>query len=535
MTASCGEGALENERSFFERLLTERKGDFTAAFLAVRSLHGIARAHPQTVKPETLDALGKLLLAPEHASQTQAFFLYKEAAGAVASTMVSAPENRLVAHARDTLHAACRRAAGQVHRAVCEALGSVPVRVRGPQAPAFSGSHVPEVDWKGVLARAGVPGDARVSRRGRSYTFPLDHGKRLLVIKMALDGSDGKALAAEVRWMKFLGSGACTFPLRFHVPEPVMVEQCPLFRLLGAPPGPLPGLHPERIAVAFVADGDYFRYIDNPAPESRLDFESFREALLRNALLLGRLASLGLVHTAPIPLFHNRVQAHRRDDAGLYQWQRGGRLDRWLRSCRYPNFGVSGLRDFEHFLSFEGSSQALYRHVGTHFFSLLLVLGAYFRNEAPRLKGWDADGAPVDARHLFRQPLLRDLVEGVFRGYYRGFVGHDPQGGPPVDTDRLASRMIEEMGVDRHMEEVLRASDQESMSEERFHDLLREGGMSEKRIARVEKGRRDITIRTGPHLGGFNDRISLPELTRFAAAAAAWCVSGKHFAERSGQ
>jgi hypothetical protein len=32
---------------------------------------------------------------------------------------------------------------------------------------------------------------------------------------------------------------------------------------------------------------------------------------------------------------------------------------------------------------------------------------------------------------------------------------------------------------------------------------------------------------TGPHLGGFNQPISLPELIAFAAACAARCVAGR--------
>ena len=47
-------------------------------------------------------------------------------------------------------------------------------------------------------------------------------------------------------------------------------------------------------------------------------------------------------------------------------------------------------------------------------------------------------------------------------------------------------------------------------------------------LKNMEKGKRDITLLTGPHLGGFNDRISLPELIRFIETMAALCISGKY-------
>ncbi len=47
-----------------------------------------------------------------------------------------------------------------------------------------------------------------------------------------------------------------------------------------------------------------------------------------NARLLAVLASCGIVHLAPIALFHNRIQSDRRRDQGRYEWFRGGRLDR---------------------------------------------------------------------------------------------------------------------------------------------------------------------------------------------------------------
>jgi hypothetical protein len=91
--------------------------------------------------------------------------------------------------------------------------------------------------------------------------------------------------------------------------------------------------------------------------------------------------------------------------------------------------------------------------------------------------------------------------------------------------------MIEEMGIDRHMEEVLRAADQERLSAAQFRNALREGGLSPDRISRAVPGRCDITLATGPHLGGFNDRISIPEIIEFVQRAAAHCICERFWSE----
>ena len=61
---------------------------------------------------------------------------------------------------------------------------------------------------------------------------------------------------------------------------------------------------------------------------------------------------------------------------------------------------------------------------------------------------------------------------------------------------------IEEMGVDRHMEEILRKAEQNIMSDQAFVDFLISRGFDKSQIAQMEKGEKDITILTGPHLGG---------------------------------
>jgi hypothetical protein len=89
--------------------------------------------------------------------------------------------------------------------------------------------------------------------------------------------------------------------------------------------------------------------------------------------------------------------------------------------------------------------------------------------------------------------------------------------------------LIDEMGVDRYMEEILRVAEQIAMTDAAFYDFLADRGFSEEQIEKFEKGRADIPILTGPHLGGFNQTISVPELIEFTGATSALCVADRYF------
>ena len=88
--------------------------------------------------------------------------------------------------------------------------------------------------------------------------------------------------------------------------------------------------------------------------------------------------------------------------------------------------------------------------------------------------------------------------------------------------------MIEEMGVDRYMEEILRVPDQNDMTDTEFKRFFEDAGYSTDQIKELKKGESDIVMHTGPHLGGFNRQISLPELIESVAAMSALCIAGKY-------
>jgi len=493
----------------------------SAALADLFHLQRMAESGPSGVGDETLFSLRDLMIESPLAEKRQGLFLFREAAQILASVVATGKKSSADA-AFEALRAVLEKAAGFARRTAAEALGGLPHGIEAPRLPPEDIRTPPEVSWRRLQQIAGTGHSRRPVWIGRSLVACFEP-RRLLVCKFARPGESGRKLAREAFWMLQVRRTAGTCPVRFDVPEPIFIDGSGLLRVCCAP-RPADPVDPSGTAVVFVADADYFRYPNSPAACGRLSAKDFREVMARSAFWMGRLAADGMLHAAPIPLFHNRVQTARRRDGGRYEWYRAGRLDRWLASCAFPNFGPTGLRDFEHIEPLNGSRLCLYRCVGTHFLSLMLVCASYFRNMAPSCLGTEANGAPVDVRHLFDRRLLHDTARDIFLKYYQGITGNCPDFPLPVDMPKLVSRMIEEMGVDRHMEEILRKADQDQMSDDAFRRFLQERGQGH---IEATRGAQDIVLRTGPHLGAFNDVISLPELIAAVEAFSGLCVAGR--------
>ncbi len=519
--------ALQLEKYYLdlEEAILCRNGDFSALYVNICSLRDLVGEHAYLARRRTVEALADVLSGRRHDSQKQALFLYKEAAGIL--TKMGEGNGVDEASARQAISALTRivfETKGYAHRAAAEALGSLPVCVAGPNLDFKVDGDVPTVTVAELLSSQGIKAPSTFFSAGRSLVFRNTKTAGLFVIKMARAQDTPGQLKNEAAWMEYLQREPYMSRANCTVPHPVEIDRSHLFKVRCGEMVKFlcKQVHPERYAVGFHAPPGYFSYVNDG-----LQAPHFKRTVLKNTWVLGKLTAAGIVHTAPIPLFHNRVQRDRRSDNGIYQWPRAGRLDRWLYSCSYPNFGLSGIRDFEHLISFRGKSRLLYEQIGSHFLSFLLVVGSYFRNKDRTRVGVDQRGRPIDARELFDRVLLRELIDTIFKSYYVGFVGKKFSGKFLINCDRLTSRMVEEMGVDRHMVEVLRIADQNQMSDEEFRDFLLDRGLAPGEIAGLRRGAREIEILTGPHLGGFNDRISLPELIEFVATAAALCIAGK--------
>ena len=519
---------LEKQRALSELALKDNAYDFTAKYMAVSHLHSLVRTNPEVINTGTISALEKVIENPGISRQTQAYFMFRETANTLCS-MITHSKN-LPDQALSALKNLLGKTSGHAHRAVAEALGALPFSINGPDIHNDNIQPVPGATFQEILKQLDLTPCSSPAFIGRSLVTAVEQGDRLLVIKLARDNETISSLYGEPHWMEHLRAQSRCFDVRFNVPEAVKVKGSRVFNLLDIPAA-IPhdtDFHPKGHAIGFIADRDYFTYPNDTEKERQLTHDKFGEVMFRNAYLLGRLASLGIVHSAPIPLFHNRVQRERRRDHGFYEWPRAGRLDGWIDSCSYPNLGLTGIRDFEHLIGFKGLSRSLYIHMGAHFLSLLLVAGSYFRNKDRERIGFDTRGRPVDARDLFDKPFLKELIHNIFSSYYHGFVGKEFDGQIPLDLEVLSSRMIDEMGVDRHMEEVLRVSDQKEMTYEAFREFLENKGYSLDEIRKLKKGIGDITIHSGPHLGGFNERISLPELIESIGTMSALCIAGRY-------
>ena len=514
-----------------ETALVEPRFDFIAKYHAVADLRRLAQKHPGVLDSQTIFSVEKLLLSSAFGRVRQAYFLFREAASVMTDIATVPGCNGLGAKALACLNGLLLKTDGSAHRGVAEALGSLPVNIIGQRLSIGRSASAPRVSWTRLLSKNGLTKTGTPRYIGRSLVVDISGKNQLLVAKLAKKGDTAAGLQKEVRWMERLKQPDYAADCRFHITRPLRVENQRVFRINPIPLAPPDAfqMHPDSLAIAFIAHRDYFVYPN----DHRVDGNTAREMLGRNAYLLGWLTAKGVIHDAPIPLFHNRTQRLRRDDRGRYQWFRSGRLDQWLDSCAFPNLGLSGLRDFEHLETFCGGGRNLYRHIGSHFLSLLLVAGSHFRCRDKTKMGLDENGQPVDARDLFDRPLLKAMILDVFECYFAGFTGTSASPALPVDLDRLVPRMVEEMGVDRHMTELLRLVDQAHMTDAAFLDFLRRRGYEDDRLEGLIRGEKDILIPSGPHLGDFNRQISLPEIIECVAAMSAVCVAGRFVTEVS--
>jgi len=393
----------EKERVRLEKALGTGGLDFSAAYMTVNELSALIDSHPEIARPNLILALKDILEKPVYISQTQSYFLYKAAAEALVSLLLSSTDKSLVKMIESLLKSVVGKATLNQHRAASEALGTLPLKICGPKLEVDTTGKIPKVTWENLLKNYCLSASGSPRIFGRSIVSTTNGGKRIFVVKLAFNQESLELIHNEALWMQHFIENRYSFPMRFEIPEPLIIDGNFAFQINKLPVQPEIWPKPFRpsgyYAIAFVAPKDYFSYPNDPMFVKQNLNEELRDIVFRNAWLFGKLTSMGIVHAAPIPLFHNRTQRSRREDNGIYEWSRGGRLDRWLESCRYPNFCITGVRDFEHFLTVSESCKKLYQFIGTHILSLLLVSGSAFRNKDPKRVGHDKGGIPIEPTH----------------------------------------------------------------------------------------------------------------------------------------
>jgi hypothetical protein len=347
-----------------------------------------------------------------------------------------------------------------------------------------------------------------------------------LVLKFATSADNVTDLAREAAWLARLQSSSGDMAAGgFDAPVPIEHQGHRVFDITSDLPGDIPPFLYRQICIAFSPCPGYYEYPNAPGCLYPLSWTW--HVFIKNARILGQMTVKGIVHTALIPLFHNRVQQRRRNDQGAYLWEHAGRLDQWLDSCQYPNFARSGPRDFEHIERID-TGAGLRHYIGEHLLSFILVIGSVFRNKAPDRRGLTPDATPEDTRDLFDRAAFESMIADVSENYFKGLC----KTGLPHELlqtiPRLTAALIQTMGYDEHMVEVLRIQDQNRMTKERYQQFLHQRGAT----TVPPKGQTDIPLNTGPHLGGFNQSISVPELIeylfRFSALAVSHCFLNGH-------
>jgi hypothetical protein len=510
--------------------LNETCTGFTGTFLAVQFLDTIIRDHPDHADISLVNTLIDLVATSKFEKKKQSYFLYRQAC-ALLIYMIEHAHQSLAVYPVKSLQALLLNTSGNKKRAISEALGSLPLQIKGPVLK-IDKPHCDcqKITFESFMHQYHVNGIGPMSWKGRTLVTQVDN-HHYLCLKFARSQNELPFLNYEIEWMKYLKANWNTSPCQFHIPAALFTETSNLFQFDTIPhQDNVPGSrHHPPTAIAFIVHKNYFDYPNrpyNPICSNNSIYETFGNA----ATILGKMVSSGIVHTALIPLFHNRVQQDRREDQGVYNWRQSGRLDQWLASCRYPNFASSGIRDFEH-LETVDTSQDLYHHIGEHILSFVLVLASCFRGQKPRLKGYTKNGSPVDARHLFDRSLFKAILIQTVSNYCQQITGHTFKHAGSLIDDKLIDQLIDAMGVDHHMEERVRITDQNNMSAEQFYTFLKARGMTAEDIDQMEQGKNEIIINTGPHLGGFNQPISTPLLIDRLFSISSLCISDRYILE----
>ena len=226
---------IKRELTEAETVLNHDHYDFSAKYLAVCRVHTLAGAGPEKIGPGTIAGLESLFYNRAVSDQTQAYFLFREAAGALCSVLARLPHDVCARRAHDALMNVLSRTTGHGHRAAAEALSALPFSIAGITMNPRAQGEPPLMNWQAFLTEARVSCEGLPRFMGRSLVVKTARKDRLLVVKLAGEKGKPESLLHEAAWLNHLGHSDYAFPVRFHVPETVSVQGKFLFRLTDLP------------------------------------------------------------------------------------------------------------------------------------------------------------------------------------------------------------------------------------------------------------------------------------------------------------
>ena len=109
--------------------------DFTATYLAAFDLNRIVQQDAGAIHPDSIKALENLLLSRAFDGQRQRRFLFREAATVLGTIVQLGRSSTIARQAYKALQAVFKNSRDHALQAAADALGSLPLDIRGPEIP----------------------------------------------------------------------------------------------------------------------------------------------------------------------------------------------------------------------------------------------------------------------------------------------------------------------------------------------------------------------------------------------------------------
>jgi len=208
--------------------------DFSATYMAVSMLEHGLNENISLASSKTVSALYNVILKKVHFFQRQSYFLYRKAANTLSFLASACEDPGLSAESIKRLKQIVADSDGPSHRAAAEALGSLPLKIKGPSLKEQGMNQVTSIRWDDFCRKTGLNADCDMKCIGRSLVFSV--AKDLLfVIKLSRSESESIALNREALWMEYLQTVKHEFPVKFDIPTPFRFKEVYLFKLTDFP------------------------------------------------------------------------------------------------------------------------------------------------------------------------------------------------------------------------------------------------------------------------------------------------------------
>ena len=165
--------------------LKDTTTDFFVKYHAMHHLRSTAESNPAMIDDGTLHLIQEIFKDKRFTDQRQSLFFFRQAAEVFTTLMIHSNDRGSAARTIAALSEVIRTTTGNGHRAAVEALGSLPVTIRGPQLNPYTCDDILPISWRDLLRLGQVSLARPPELLGRSLIGPVTDSRRLLVVKVA--------------------------------------------------------------------------------------------------------------------------------------------------------------------------------------------------------------------------------------------------------------------------------------------------------------------------------------------------------------